>query len=170
MKNIFDLTKREQRLVIMIVAALVTAALAKHFWGRCRPQEPTPPKRLRRPGRHPRQHLFQRFTLRKNDPSRTIRAELRNRHRDHEHVAQFTFHAIAAGSASQRLEYGLVHSNASLEIFQWKIFIRRMRPAILQRETDQQRFDAKNISKVTTFRRQEYFESRRRLECSRLRE
>jgi len=32
MKNIFDLTKREQRLVIMIVAALVTAALAKHFW------------------------------------------------------------------------------------------------------------------------------------------
>jgi len=33
MKNIFDLTKREQRLVIMIVAALVTAALAKHFWG-----------------------------------------------------------------------------------------------------------------------------------------
>ena len=33
MKNTFDLTKREQRLVIMIVAALVTAALAKHFWG-----------------------------------------------------------------------------------------------------------------------------------------
>ena len=32
MKNIFDLTKRAQRLVIMIVAALVTAALAKHFW------------------------------------------------------------------------------------------------------------------------------------------
>src|SRR5947209_20324404 len=32
MKNIFDLTKREQRLVIMIVAALVTAALTKHFW------------------------------------------------------------------------------------------------------------------------------------------
>src|SRR6266566_1692620 len=72
----------------------------------------------------------------------------RNRHRDQGHVAQFTFHAIAAGSASHCLEYGLVHSNASLEIFQWKIFIRRMRPAILQRETDQQRFDAKNISKV----------------------
>ena len=33
MKNIFDLTKREQRLVIMIVAALVTAAPAKHFFG-----------------------------------------------------------------------------------------------------------------------------------------
>jgi hypothetical protein len=32
MKNIFHLTKREQRLVIMIVALLVTATLAKHFW------------------------------------------------------------------------------------------------------------------------------------------
>jgi hypothetical protein len=32
MKNIFDLTKREQRLVIMIVAALVAAAFAKHFF------------------------------------------------------------------------------------------------------------------------------------------
>ena len=76
------------------------------------------------------------------------RSAHRNRHHDHEHEAQFPLHAIAAASASQCLEYGLVHSNASLEIFQWKIFIRRMRPAILQRETDQQRFDAKNISKV----------------------
>jgi hypothetical protein len=32
MKNIFDLTKREQRLVIVIVTALVAATLAKHFW------------------------------------------------------------------------------------------------------------------------------------------
>ncbi|HET9856425.1 MAG TPA: hypothetical protein VFP99_01200 [Chthoniobacterales bacterium] len=31
MKNIFDLTKREQRLVIVIVVALVALALAKHF-------------------------------------------------------------------------------------------------------------------------------------------
>ena len=31
MKNIFDLTKREQRFVIIIVAALVAAAFAKHF-------------------------------------------------------------------------------------------------------------------------------------------
>ena len=32
MKNIFDLTRREQRLVIVIVALLVAATLAKHFW------------------------------------------------------------------------------------------------------------------------------------------
>ncbi|HXP34695.1 MAG TPA: hypothetical protein VN827_04030 [Chthoniobacterales bacterium] len=31
MKNIFDLTKREQRLVIVIVVALVAVALAKHL-------------------------------------------------------------------------------------------------------------------------------------------
>jgi len=31
-RNIFDLTKAEQRLVIMIVAALVAFAFAKHFW------------------------------------------------------------------------------------------------------------------------------------------
>jgi hypothetical protein len=30
MKNIFDLTKREQRLVIVIVVALVAIAFAKH--------------------------------------------------------------------------------------------------------------------------------------------
>jgi hypothetical protein len=30
-KNIFDLTKREQRLVIVIVVALVAVALAKHL-------------------------------------------------------------------------------------------------------------------------------------------
>jgi hypothetical protein len=32
MKNIFDLTKGEQRLVIVIVAALVAVAFAKHFF------------------------------------------------------------------------------------------------------------------------------------------
>jgi predicted metal-binding membrane protein len=31
MKNIFDLTKREQRLVILIVVALVVVAFAKHW-------------------------------------------------------------------------------------------------------------------------------------------
>jgi hypothetical protein len=31
-KNIFDLTKREQRLVVAIVAALVAVAFAKHFF------------------------------------------------------------------------------------------------------------------------------------------
>ena len=32
MKNIFDLTKREQRLVIVIVVALVAVAFAKHLF------------------------------------------------------------------------------------------------------------------------------------------
>ncbi|HEV3393367.1 MAG TPA: hypothetical protein VG103_07655 [Chthoniobacterales bacterium] len=32
MRNIFELTKREQRIVIVIVAALVLFALAKHLW------------------------------------------------------------------------------------------------------------------------------------------
>jgi hypothetical protein len=31
MKNIFDLTKREQRLIILIVAGLVALAFAKHL-------------------------------------------------------------------------------------------------------------------------------------------
>jgi hypothetical protein len=31
-KNIFDLTKREQRLVIVIVIAVVAMAFAKHFF------------------------------------------------------------------------------------------------------------------------------------------
>jgi hypothetical protein len=31
MKNIFDLTKREQRLIIVIVLALVAVAFAKHL-------------------------------------------------------------------------------------------------------------------------------------------
>jgi hypothetical protein len=31
-KNIFDLTKREQRLVVAIIAALVAVAFAKHFF------------------------------------------------------------------------------------------------------------------------------------------
>lgn len=40
-------------------------------------------------------------------------------------------------SGRQFLEHSLVHSNAGLEIFQRKIFIGRMRPAILQRQADQ---------------------------------
>lgn len=32
MRNIFDLTKREQRVVIVIVATLVAFAFAKHWW------------------------------------------------------------------------------------------------------------------------------------------
>ena len=48
----------------------------------------------------------------------------------------FLFTPIS-GSASQFLEHSLIHSDAGIEIFQRKIFIRRMRPAILQRQTDQ---------------------------------
>jgi predicted metal-binding membrane protein len=32
MANIFELTKREQRVVILIVTMLVVIALAKHLW------------------------------------------------------------------------------------------------------------------------------------------
>jgi len=32
MRNIFELTKREQRIVILIVVVLVVFAFAKHFW------------------------------------------------------------------------------------------------------------------------------------------
>ena len=32
MRNIFELTKREQRVVIVIVTSLVVFAFAKHFW------------------------------------------------------------------------------------------------------------------------------------------
>lgn len=42
-----------------------------------------------------------------------------------------------SGLPSQFLEHSLIHSDAGFEIFQRKIFIRRMRPAILQRQTDQ---------------------------------
>ena len=48
----------------------------------------------------------------------------------------FLFTPIS-GSSSQLLEHSLIHSNAGSEIFQRKIFIRRMRPAILQRQADQ---------------------------------
>ncbi len=66
MKNIFDLTKREQRLVIMIVAALVTAALAKHFWenrAQLPPARASSAKAATAAGSTSTQHLFQRFTL-----------------------------------------------------------------------------------------------------------
>ncbi|MEY2544825.1 MAG: hypothetical protein QOE81_2286 [Verrucomicrobiota bacterium] len=43
MKNIFDLTKREQRLVIVIVVALVAVAFAKHLSDtRTRPESARP--------------------------------------------------------------------------------------------------------------------------------
>lgn len=32
MRNIFELTKREQRIVILIIAALVAFAFGKHLW------------------------------------------------------------------------------------------------------------------------------------------
>jgi predicted metal-binding membrane protein len=32
MRNIFELTKREQRIVILMVVILVALAFAKHFW------------------------------------------------------------------------------------------------------------------------------------------
>ena len=43
----------------------------------------------------------------------------------------------ASGSSSQFLEHSLIHSDAGFEIFQRKIFVRRMRAAILERQADQ---------------------------------
>jgi len=40
-RNIFDLTKREQRIVILIVVALVAFAFAKHWWERKSQMPPT---------------------------------------------------------------------------------------------------------------------------------
>jgi hypothetical protein len=39
MRNIFELTKREQRIVIVIVTILVAFAFVKHFW-QSKPQAP----------------------------------------------------------------------------------------------------------------------------------
>ena len=47
----------------------------------------------------------------------------------------FLFTPIS-GSSGQFLEHSLVHSNAGFEIFQRKIFVRRMGPAILQCQAD----------------------------------
>jgi hypothetical protein len=44
---------------------------------------------------------------------------------------------LASRSSSQFLKHSLIHSDAGFEILQRKIFVRRMRPAILQREADQ---------------------------------
>jgi len=54
---------------------------------------------------------------------------------NHEKRSRPEFHQQR--SSSQFLEHSLVDSDAGFEILQRKIFIRRMRPAILQRETNQ---------------------------------
>jgi hypothetical protein len=41
MRNIFELTKLEQRVVITIVTLLVAIALAKHFWQKTSEQAPS---------------------------------------------------------------------------------------------------------------------------------
>jgi len=40
MRKIFELTKREQRIVILIVTVLVAVAFAKHFWQSALPHAP----------------------------------------------------------------------------------------------------------------------------------
>jgi hypothetical protein len=40
MRNIFELTKFEQRVVITIITLLVAIALAKHFWAKTSEQAP----------------------------------------------------------------------------------------------------------------------------------
>jgi len=41
----------------------------------------------------------------------------------------------------QLLQHSLIHSDAGVEIVQRKVFVRRMRAAIVQRQPEQQRFD-----------------------------
>ncbi|HWY50147.1 MAG TPA: hypothetical protein VNW72_01565 [Chthoniobacterales bacterium] len=54
MKNVFDLTKREQRLVIVIVVALVAVAFAKHLLeNRSRPAPATAPSAEAAPAARP---------------------------------------------------------------------------------------------------------------------
>ena len=40
MRNIFELTKSEQRIVILIVTLLAAIALAKHAWQKTSPAKP----------------------------------------------------------------------------------------------------------------------------------
>jgi hypothetical protein len=40
MRNIFELTKLEQRIVIAIITLLVAIALARHFWAKTSQQAP----------------------------------------------------------------------------------------------------------------------------------
>src|SRR5438132_10672151 len=51
-------------------------------------------------------------------------------------------------SVSELLKNCFIEANAALEIFERKIFIRRMCAAIRQRESHQQGFDAKNAAKL----------------------
>jgi hypothetical protein len=44
MANIFEVTKREQRAVIVIVTILIAIAFAKHFWQGQSPLAPMTPK------------------------------------------------------------------------------------------------------------------------------
>lgn len=60
----------------------------------------------------------------------------RQRHRDHDYETQFCFHTNANRLSGQFLEHSLIHSNPRFEIFQRKIFIGRMRAAILQCQTN----------------------------------
>jgi len=44
--------------------------------------------------------------------------------RDQQDEAQFSFHANISRLCGQLLEHRLIHPNAGLEIFQWKVFVR----------------------------------------------
>src|SRR5262249_19248519 len=66
-------------------------------------------------------------------------------------------------SRGQFLENGLVHSNTELEILQRKILVRRMRAAILKRQSKQQCFDAENLAKIGDDRNAATFSNQRRI-------
>ena len=55
MRNIFELTKREQRLVVIIMIVLVTATITRHFWSSRAPlpQTPSTSTQAKQPPIHP---------------------------------------------------------------------------------------------------------------------
>jgi len=57
----------------------------------------------------------------------------------------FTQHTTSVG---QFLKHSFIHSDTRLKIFQWKILIGRVRAAVRQGKSEQQRFNPKNIPKI----------------------
>jgi hypothetical protein len=54
MRNIFELSKREQRVIVVIVTVLVATAFAKHYWEKR--EQPLPIKPTSTPASSPPVH------------------------------------------------------------------------------------------------------------------
>src|SRR5205807_9220467 len=69
--------------------------------------------------------------------------------------------------AGKLLQNGLIHPDSGVEIFERKILIRRMGAAIGQRQIEEQRFSAQNVSKIRNDRNAPALPNQRRVfvEC-----